>query len=309
MKVGRWNTLRALALAVIVGVLTFMVLAEYAPDSVAFSPNNYGWNGLHDVASTFNVNFTTNLSSLPLRGMLVVTQPSINFSGSDVAVVRSFLGRGGTVLVADRSGVANSLLFGLGSAMAIRNQFSISDSTYNWKAKNVPTALVLPGPRVQFGFLKNVTGIALDEPSPLEVSPGATELAFTSQFSTASSNDSTVKGPLAVLAAQRFGNGTLIVIGDSQFLLNSDWTLADNRVLIGNLFENNNVFIDASHWGVSSIAQLKADFNQFYVAVSGGPLRYIATALFIGLGLALVPNGESLFQITAFNRRKRGWDD
>jgi hypothetical protein len=288
MNVGRGNTARALTAAVVLGFFAFVLLIQYAPDAVAFSPNNYGWNGLQGVASTYTLTFTTTLSSVPPKAVLVVTQPSVSFSGSDVATIRAFLLGGGTLLVADKSGVANSLLAGLGSAITIQSQSSISDRTYNWKSSSVPTALVLPSAKSQYRFLSNVTGIALNEPSPLAVSSAkATDLAITSQFSTVST--SAAKGPFVVMAAQKFGSGTLIVVGDSQFLLNSEWTIANNKILTGNLFANTSVFIDASHWGVSSIAQLKSEFGQFYAVISAPPLRYITTLFVVGLALALVP--------------------
>jgi len=119
MNVGRSNSARGMLAAVVLAVIAFVLLVQYAPDSVAFSPNNYGWNGLQEVSSAYNVNFTTSLSSLPAKSVLAILQPSVNFSSADASSVRSFLIGGGTVLVADKSGVANSLLQGIGSGIVI----------------------------------------------------------------------------------------------------------------------------------------------------------------------------------------------
>ena len=144
MKVGNLNAVRGLVAALLLAVLAFVLLAQYAPDSVALSPNNYGWNGLQGVASTFNVKFTTSLSDIPAKSVLAILQPSVDYSSADANSVRSFLLAGGTVLVADKSGVANSLLKGMGAGITIESGYTISDPVYNWKAKTVPTALVLP---------------------------------------------------------------------------------------------------------------------------------------------------------------------
>ena len=291
MKVGDLNSVRGIVVAALLAVLAFVLLVQYAPDSVAFSPNNYGWNGLQGVASAYSVNFTTSLSGLPTNGVLAIIQPSINFSSVDANSVRSFLAAGGTVLVADKSGFANSLLRGLDSGIAIENQFSITDSVYDWKAKSVPTALVLPGTASSAPYIANATGLALNQPSPLALTkPGATEVAVTSQFSETQAGS---KGPFVVVASEKFGQGTLIVVGDSQFLLNSEWTIANNRVLIGNLFANRSVFIDASHWTnsplTSSTAQVKAELRQIYTTISAVPLRYAFVLLMVGAALILVP--------------------
>ena len=302
MKVGRANSARALVGAAILGLAAFVLLIQYAPDTVAFSPNNYGWNGLQGVASAYGVNFTMSFSSLPSGAVLVISQPSIGFSGSDAASVRSFLLSGGTVLVADKSGVANSLLSKIGSDITILSSTTISDRTYNWKSASVPTALVLPGAKSQFRFLQNASGIALNQPSPLLISGSqAVTLAMTSEFSVASPSTSGAvgaQGPYVVMAAQRFGKGTLVVLGDSQFLLNSQWTIADNRALIGGLFGHGSVYFDASHWGATSIAQTKIILGELYAFVSGSPMRYIATLFIVGLALALVPSGSGSMILT-----------
>jgi len=209
--------------------------------------------------------------------------------------------------VADKSGAANSLLLKLGSAVRIENNSTISDRTYNWKSKSEPTAIVLPGAKSQFHFLQNVSGIALNMPSPLLVTgPQGIDLAITSEFSVASPpTGGTIgtRGPYVVMAAQKFGAGTLIVVGDSQFLLNSEWTIANNKLLIGSLFSKTNVYVDASHWGVTSIAQTKIALGQFYSFVSASPMRYIATLFVVGLALAFVPSSTE-GRLTPFNREE-----
>ena len=294
MKVRGLNSARGILAAVLLAVLAFVLLVQYAPDSMAFSPNNYGWNGLQGVSSAYNVNFTTLLSSLPAKGVLAILQPSVNFSSTDASSVKSFLMGGGTVLVADKSGVANSLLQGIGSGIVIQSQYSISDPVYNWKAKTVPTALVLPDVVAHASYLANVSGIALNQPSPLALTnTAASQVAITSQFSETQYGS---KGPFVVMASERIGAGTLIVVGDSQFLLNSEWTIANNKILIGNLFARTSVFIDASHWTssplASSTAQMKAELGQIYATISTVPLRYVFVLIVVGVALVLVPQTE-----------------
>lgn len=289
MNVSRGNAARAMVGAVILGVFAFVALVQFAPDSVAFSPNNYGWNGLRDVATTYNVNFTTDISIVPSNSTLVLAQPVLNYSGSYVSSVRSFLEKGGTVLLAAKSPFADSLLAGLGSGISIESEYLVNDQTYNWKSSSVPTALVLPAAKSEFKFLANVSGIALNEPAPLVTGAGVVQLAVTSQFSTSSAPGSP-KGPFVVAAAQKFGKGTLVVIGAPQFLLNSEWNEADNGALIRNLFANTQVFIDASHWGMSSVASLKGELAQVYAFVSPSPMRYIVTFFAAEGALAFVPS-------------------
>jgi len=292
VNVGRRNTARGILAAILLAVMAFVVLVQYAPDSVAFSPNNYGWNGLQGISSAYNVNLTNSLSSLPTRAVLAILQPSVDFGSADANSVKGFLLGGGTVLVADKSGVANSLLSGVGAGITIESQYSISDPVYNWKGSTVPTALVLQ--TAHEAYLANVSGIALNQPSPLALSgSAASKVAITSQFSETQVGN---RGPFVVMASEQIGAGTLVVVGDSQFLLNSEWTIASNRVLIGNLFANRSVFIDTSHWMnsplTSSTAQVRAELRQTYATISTVPLRYGFALLMVVLALLLVPQRE-----------------
>src|ERR1700726_299034 len=46
---------RSIVGSLVLSFLLFLLLIAYAPDSVAFSPNNYGWNGLQDVYSAYGM--------------------------------------------------------------------------------------------------------------------------------------------------------------------------------------------------------------------------------------------------------------
>lgn len=312
---GGRNASRGVIGAAILAFLLFVVLVNYAPDAVALSPNNYGWNGLHDVASRYDLGFTTSLSSISPRSVLVVMEPSVAYSAEDANNVRGFLAGGGTLLVADKSGVANSLLEGLGVPIYIQSGYAIDDPVYNWKAKTVPTALVPPSSAARFPQAANVTGLALNQPSPLGVSPGAFVIGSTSQLSydvVEGTSARVASGPFAVAAVAKVGPGTVFVVGDPQLLFNSEWTVADNEALIGNLFSGVNVLIDASHWSAgplsSSTAQLKAEFGEVYEAVSAPPTSYVVALAMVVVAIGLAPTKEDKTpaELASFSREVPG---
>ncbi len=312
MNVGRRNFARTLAAAGIVAFLAFLLLVAYAPDAVPYSPNNYGWNGIEGVSSAYNVVFASSLASLPSgRTVLVELQPTTSFSPNDVKAVARYVSGGGTLLVADSSGDANGLLQGLGTGITIEDQLAVNDPIYNWKAPQLPVALAIPGKASSFPFMKGVQEIALNEPSPLGLSlTENSTIAITSPMSfdvnrtaeqtalaaLGAAPPDVSTGQFAIAAADRMGSGTIVVVGDSQLLTNSGWNVADNRVLLNNLFANSTVVIDASHWTTSpltsSTAQLKGHLSQAYQTASASPMRYILTAGFVAVSIALVPEDE-----------------
>lgn len=293
--------------SMIIAILLFVILVSYAPDATPFSPNNYGWNGIQAVASSYPLSFTNSLGNLNTqqKAVLVIMQPVHPFSQADAQDVYNFALRGGTVVIADSSGVSNSLLQKAGIGITIQGQYMIQDATYNWKGQTLPTALVVPSALQISGFLAGVSGVAMDEPSPLSIQPGsgAQEVAITSPLSFETNRSSSAvslpliggspkviaKGSFAVAAVQRIGNGTILVVGDSQFFTNPIWNIADNRVLIGNLLSGSTVYVDTSHWQANTDAGVKAELSLVYSQLSQVPLRYLFALAFVGCAVAILP--------------------
>jgi hypothetical protein len=290
----------------LLGVLLFVALVNFAPDASPYSPDNYGWNGVHELASHYPVQFINSLGGLKThKAVLLIMQPANSFSQSEAQEVYLFASDGGTVIVAGDTAASNSLLQAMGTAITIQGQYSIRDATYNWKGQTLPVALVNQSLVRDFSFLKGLSGIAMDQPSPLIIAAnsGAHPAALTSSlsFETArsssladvpviGSNPSVVaKGPFVVAAAESVGAGTVFVLGDSQFFTNALWNTADNDALMANLFSNATVYVDASHGQGNTVASLKGDFAALYSQASGFPLRYLLTLAFVGAAVGILP--------------------
>lgn len=290
----------------IIGVLLFVALVNFAPDATPYSPNNYGWNGVRNLASHYPVQFTNSLGSLEThRAVLLIMQPVYSFSQDEAQEVYNFALDGGIVVLAGNSVASNSLLQAMGSGIAIQGQYAILDSTYNWKAQTLPVALVNPPAVKAFSFLAGLKGVAMDQPSPLTIAPQsyAYPVALSSSFSFETARSSSLaglplvggspavvaKGSFAVAAAEFIGAGTLLVLGDPQFFTNAQWNIADNGALAANLFSNATVYVDTSHWQPNTIASLKSGFAAFYSQASGSPLRYLLTLAFVGVAAGILP--------------------
>ena len=300
---------RSAILSVGLASLLFVTLVVYAPDATAFSPNNYGWNGLHSVASQYDLHFVDSLAGLDATqgAVLVVMQPVSPFTSSDARNVDSFLNQGGTVVVADSNGGSNTLLQGLGLGIAVQGQYAALDSVYNWKDKTLPTALVYPSAQKQFNLLSGVGAVAMNEPSPLVIQPnsGAQGVAVSSPLSVdvnrsslsasallLGSPETVASGPFTVAAIQRVGSGTVLVVGDSQFFTNPSLGIANNNLLIRNLFSNSTVYVDTSHSPANNISGLKASLGHTYEQLSQYPVRYLVVLAFVGLAMVLVPTSQ-----------------
>ncbi len=290
----------SLLASVIAGILIFLLLIGAAPDAVPFSPNNYGWNGIQQVASSFPITFVDSPALAKVspqnRTVLLILQPILAFDNNDAEAILSFAEHGGILVVSDSSGVSNLLLHRLGLGVSIEQNLTIRDDTYNWKASSFPIALTSPG-SISPSLFSGTRGIALDNPSPLLVNPGsgASVVAFTSPVSVALewSNGHTgaqvARGPFPVVVEESVGSGSVVVISDSYFLTNGVWKYANNEVLIRHMLSNSTVYLDTSHWPPNTIASIRADLGAAYALLSAFPLRYLLTLALVGVGLSLIP--------------------
>jgi len=305
MKMYRALAVRSILASGVVAAIVFILLVLFAPDAVPFSSNNYGWNGIQQISSHYHIAPVSSLVGLqPKHSVLLLLQPTLNYSQADASVVEQFVRGGGVVLVASSSDEANGLLQAIGTGVRVESQYAINDPTYNWKSSVLPTVLVLPGAAQEFGFLGGVNGIALNAPSPLLVQPGSpTKVVAISSPASREVNRSTTSlqgllggstpvtiGSLPTVVAERIGNGSLIIAGDSQLFTNSVWTLADNQALARDLMANSTVYLDTSHWQPNTGEGVKAMLGSAYAVFSGIPLRYALVALFVGALIIIVPS-------------------
>ncbi|MHB8567866.1 MAG: DUF4350 domain-containing protein [Nitrososphaerales archaeon] len=287
------NLVKSVLGSMVIGLVIFVLLLSLAPDAVPYSGNNYGWNGMQQVDTTFHVTPITSLSSAVPgpRSVLLIVAPTAEFSLADALSALNFAKGGGTIVITDSSGYSNSLLANM-SAHVFIAQNVVEDPLYNWKSPRLPIALIYSNVSV----FAHVNALAFDDPSSLIVTSSAVIVGTSSPYSSAYSISSSGapgkllrSGPLPIVAMESIGQGRLIVIGGSAFFTDSVWENADNQVFASNLLSNSTVYIDTSHWPVNVGESLKAQFLALYSIISSGPYRYLFALVSIGVTLAIFP--------------------
>jgi hypothetical protein len=300
----------------VLGFILFVLLISYAPDAVPFSPNNYGWNGLHQLSSQYSIHPISSIddatasANLNTSAVLLIIGPVSGFTPSEAASALRFVNDGGTLVIADSDGVSNSLLAMMGASMRIQGNYAIYDSLYNWKGPSLPTAVITPQASTNFPLIVDrIRGVALNEPSPIVfvqgngsspiaiaiTSPNAIEVPRSSAGNSlafpleATIPDKIASGPFTVAAGEKLGSGTLILIGDSETFTNSMLGIANNGVFASNLLLNSTTFLDTSHWPPNTSASLKAEFSSLYSSIAGSGLRYLFALGLIAASFLMLP--------------------
>ena len=250
-----------------------------------FGLDNPYWNGIDYLSTGVNAHPLYDVSGLPViagNTTLLVAGPQTNFTAAESGSVLSFLNRGGTVVVMDDFGDANSLLSGIDAPVQVR-QVPICDLKDFYMNYSFPIISTFsPSP-----YFVNVSSIVLNYPASLNVSGSATVLATTSDTAWLDYNDNSKLdgneklGTYPVMAINNYSyGGRLIVISDPDILINSMLDKGDNKVFIANLLAGN-VLVDVSHNG--GVAPLDA----LYFDIKGQILvQLFLVAIVMACGLA-----------------------
>lgn len=255
-------------------LLMVSMITPVISTSTDFSIYNSGWNGTSKLAmSTYQLGMfapsltvqstgseisvvhldLAEISLDPGTDALVITGPTEEFSAAEGSLVGDFVRRGGVLLLADDFGTGNSLLEGMNAASRFSGAL-LMDLAFDKK----------PEFSVCFTFVddrltENVTSILLNHPSSLTVHGTATETIASSSIASWLDTDANraqdigePKGPFPVIARERLGQGSIILLSDPSVLINGMRDQLDNAVLADNLLLEigelrTAVYFDESH--------------------------------------------------------------
>ncbi|HWR26944.1 MAG TPA: DUF4350 domain-containing protein [Candidatus Thermoplasmatota archaeon] len=258
-----------------IGVLLF-VLALATPmvqNTSEFSMYNAGWNGCSNIAvktyteGKFQPTFTVDTNELtlspksfveypldPKNATILIVGPRSEFSSREADYLQGFLKKGGMVLLADDFGTGNDLLVQLNTTARFTGDLLL-DLSFEKKPSFVT---IFDFPKPSHPVLRNVSHILLNYATSISTGKNTSVLAVSSQLSWRDTNlngkedAGEENGPFPVLATERYGNGTIVLLSDPSVLINSMKNQLDNAVFRENLLQylfldRGTVIIDESH--------------------------------------------------------------
>ncbi len=297
------------AIAVIACATVLLSVSAVAPaisSTVDFSIFNSGWNGtsglavstykLGKFAPSFQVKSTgtelqvvqidlNQLTLDPVSSALVEIGPSLPFTAADGRIVGDFLRGGGMLLLADDFGTGNSLLEKMGATSRISGRL-VMDLAFDKKPQFPVCYDLRTSP-----LTANVTSLLLNYPSSLIINgTNTTPLAFTSVASWLDTNNNgrmdpgEPMGPFPLLAEERLGSGTIILLSDPSVLINGMQAYRNDSVFARNVLSvlctgRSSVYFDESHRNFFSPVVITAKFTGSISTTAKGALAVIAFVL------------------------------
>ena len=242
-------------LIVITLVLVISLLSVwFYPSAQDYMTSNTMWNGGRDLSSVFSaedIGLMDNLTDLPDKTALI-SIPYLEFSDDELASMRQFVDRGGTLLLMDDYGYGNSVLRYLGASVRFSNK-PLLDPLFNYKNQWLPQITDF-SPEVAEG---DITVVVLNHATALINAVASETIAWSSSYSFLDANENEswdqdeVRGPLPIAAQFRFGKGTVVIVSDPSIMINSMLDKGDNyaftQYLISLNSEPESIFVDYSH--------------------------------------------------------------
>jgi len=265
------------AIAVVSVAIALLALSMTAPaisTTEDFSIFNAGWNGTSGLAvmtyktgkfvPTFEVESTgteitvsqidlTTIAPNPRTGALIIIGPTKDFTDAEGALVGDFVREGGRLLLADDFGTGNSLLAKVGAGSRFSGNL-VMDLSFEKQPEFSVVFDIAPDP-----LTNNVSTLLFNYPSSVMVDVSTTSvIAYSSIASWRDSNGNKLqdpgepRGPFPVIARERLGAGTIILLSDPSVLINGMRGYMDNEAFAENLVieicrERSEVYFDESH--------------------------------------------------------------
>ncbi len=245
-------SLRSYLITVIAVLVALLVLGIwFYPSNSDFRADNPLWNGTRATASDFHIQPLETMAGLPSLpgGASLIVVPYLNFETADLEQLRSFVSRGGRLLLADDYGYGNQVLAYLGLTAGFTGDVLL-DPLVNHKTQLLPKitrlqpdALTDNVEALVFNHATCLSGL-----SPGEVLASSSPFSFLDQNGNGTREDSEPAGPLAVISRHRLGQGQVILIADPSIFINSMEDLEGNAALLQNIAAGAaGVYLDQSH--------------------------------------------------------------
>ncbi len=302
-------------------LLSISALAPVVSTTADFSIFNSGWNGTSDLAvstyklgkfsPTFEVKSTgtemqvaqvglDRISLDPVASALVEIGPTVPFTDSDGNIVGSFVRQGGTLLLADDFGTGNSLLTKMGATSRISGKLAM-DLAFDKKPQFPVLFDLRPSP-----LTRNVSTVLLNYPSSLTIDAATTTpVAYTSVASWLDTDNNGQRGleepsgPFVIMAQERLGNGTIVLLSDPSVLINGMGRYLNNSILKQNILSvlctgRSAVLFDESHRDYFDPVAITMKFTGSVSPTAKGAVTVLAFILILWIATDYVDKALAL---------------
>ncbi len=275
------KTSLSISLGVLVSVTVLVGVTVVYPNIDDLWVENPFWNGLsrfYTIYQPVRMNNYNDLDALlnPRNSTLFIIGPYKEFTDGEVPSLTRYIGRGGTLVLADDFGTGNKMLESLGMDVRFDSGL-LRDPIFREKNMHLPRATT---------NLAGLGYIVLNYPTVLRgvddgfVSVWSSPLSYISDLGT---NSSLFYYSYPIMASIPVSSGRIIVLSDSSVFINSMLDKGDNQELLSTLARGT-IVIDEAHSTKSNLIVVESFLSKIYSYLGFYEIRYaLVLVTFIGV--------------------------
>jgi len=275
-------------------LILLAALIWFYPSTGDFRLDNPFWNGLTTFTTKFKASTIESLNNLPstAKGTVLILIPYSQLTEQELEKLRSYVLKGGTLILLDDYGFGNQVLSHLGLEVRFTGS-PLLDPLFNYKNKWLPKITDFP----QTPLTGNIKSIVLNHATALCNTSESEVLAWSSRFSFLDLDGDSVwdpdepTGPFPIATYVRVGEGYVVAVADPSIIINSMIVLGDNMAFMENIVglggEKSKVIIDQSHLPIGPLEEAKETIAEAYTLASS-PIGTLSLITLI-LALTLYP--------------------
>lgn len=281
---------RALAAVVFITIIISLLSIWFYPSMRDFMASNATWNGIRRFSIEFNAEIPESADSMSIalnepEKKALIAIPTLDYTEEDLLIIRNFVNDGGTLLLLDDYGNGNSILSYLDTGIRFSN-VPLLDPLFSYKNQSIPRITDFTPDLKEKGIrvIMFNHATALLNVSESEVVAWSSKASFLDMDGNGVLSQGDIKGPLAVAAQFRFGNGIVVMVADSSIILNS-MVGRDNNFDFIKYFtsqdgENKKIVIGSTHLAKAPLDIVKARLSLIKKAISN-PYAMVGLMAFV----------------------------
>jgi len=297
-------------LAFVVVVTSVGLVYAGSTSTAAFGGYNPAWDGSQEARTLADaqgdvtvVRDASAYAGLSADATAIVLSPTSEYDDAELAAVRAFIRRGGTLVVAgDFDDGANAILADVGAESQIDGR-PLRDERHYGASPAMPMATNV----TNSSYSRGVRRLALNYPSVVNASADATVVVRSSSFAYLDKNrnaeldDDETLASRPVVAVEPIGEGAVVVVSDPSLFINTMLAREDNSAFVTRLASEGRVAFDYSHaGGVPPLTALVLSLRESLLAQLG------VGALVVAVAAALIEGVRPVLAVRDRVDRRRG---
>lgn len=264
----------------IIALIIWFSMIVLIPSVTPYDLDNPFWNGLNLASKELKLSYIgiDSLSSLDTNSIVFIIGPSRQPLEHEIEILKNYVYDGGFIIIMDEYGYMNDLIKSFGLNVNVSG-FLLRDPLYYWRSQALPIVNAYIGNSTLKLYLNYASTINCI---------GGKIVASSSYFSYLDINNNGIcdgnepSGRMNIAVLYNIGGGKLLIISDSDILINSMINQGDNLNFIKSFIPNRYmVYLLRDFLTIGPYTIMRNNLISIYILLFHSSIKYTFTILII----------------------------